>query len=162
MQNGPVCWRRQGRFTSWKVDRFFRLPELGRGLAIVAIVIVVAAGEQVGDGLNVGVAGVIEAGKSEAAFDGFEQREVGVTLRAGQAMRAVVGVDHEQYLIDIGREAVVIFIPDEHDGVAAFMPIWRRLDGLYQTLYDDIAAEDKRRIQSGLRAVVAGVEVAEC
>src|SRR5882724_2093667 len=67
--------------------------------------------EEVVHGFCAGVAGVVEAAEAQTAFDGLEQREVGVVLRAGFVVRAVVGIDDRNHLVDIRSQAVVVFVP---------------------------------------------------
>ena len=81
-----------------------------------------------------GIAGMVQAGQLETAFDGLEQREVSVEDAALQIVEAVVGVNDGCHLIDGGRDAVVIFVPDGDDGVVASFPRGRGMDCPYQPL----------------------------
>src|SRR5271166_4690580 len=85
--------------------------------------------EQVGHGVGGGVAGMIQAGELESAFDGSEQGEVSVEDFALQVVEAIVGVNDGRDLVDGGRDAVVILVPDGDDGVVAVLPNGRGMDG---------------------------------
>src|SRR5579872_3878542 len=48
--------------------------------------------EQISHRLGIRVAGMVQAGQSQAAFDRAQQRKVGIELSALQLVKAVVGV----------------------------------------------------------------------
>jgi hypothetical protein len=56
--------------------------------------------EQIGYGLSVCIAGMVETGQSEAAFQRAKQRKMVVEDVAGEVVEAVVGVDNRHYLVD--------------------------------------------------------------
>jgi hypothetical protein len=121
---------------------------------------VIAFGEEVRHYLDVAVASVIQARQVQAGFDGLEQGEVRVELTALHAALTVVGVHDEDDVVGIGSDAVIVFIPDDDDGVASLFPGWRIVDGLYQVAKGEVALVDEGRVQAVLRAVADGVIVA--
>src|SRR5579862_6624258 len=104
---------------------------------------------------------MVQAGEAETTLQGAKQREMSVEVRAGFAVRAEVGVDDGGNLVGVGRLRVVVFIPDDNDGILALAPYRRSLDRGDDLLYCLVAQNDQRGIQTSLAAIVIGIKVAE-
>src|SRR5262249_45397488 len=66
----------------------------------------------------------------------------------------------QQDLVRDRRRTVVVLIPQYDDGVPAFLPGWRLMDGADESSQHQVALIDQRRIEMGLRAIVVRIEVA--
>src|SRR6266852_7843629 len=131
-----------------------------QGARSIVLVVVAVAGEEVAHDGGTGIASVVEARKAQARFDGLEQGEVGVEAVALQAVGAEVGVHGEQDLVGCRNDAVIVFIPEQDDGVVAFAPDGRVVDGGDDSLNRLIALVDERGVEADESAVAGGVEVA--
>ena len=65
---------------------------------------------------------MVQARQSKTCFQGLEEREMSIKLRARNPVDTVVGVHDRQHLVDIRRGALVVFIPQYDDGIAALLP----------------------------------------
>src|SRR5215472_17142981 len=90
--------------------------------------VVAFAREQVAHDFDAVVAGVVQARQAEAAFDRLEQREMRVAPSALHTVDAVVRIHGQQHLIHVGRGAVIVLVPEDDDGVVAFLPDRRSID----------------------------------
>src|SRR5713101_8936000 len=126
----------------------------------IFLVVVAVAGEEIAHDGGTRMASVVEARKAQARFDGLEQGEVGVEAVALQAVGAEVGVHGEQDLVGCRNNAVVVFIPEQDDGIVAFAPDGRVVDGGDDGLNRLIALVDERGVEADESAVAGGVEVA--
>src|SRR5271166_3285558 len=104
---------------------------------------------------------MIQARQPESSFDGPEQRKMSVKLAAPQFVEAIVGVYDGCNLVDGWRDAVVIFVPDGNNDIAAHAPCRRSMDRGYYPLECLIAKRHQCGIQANLGAVVVGILVAE-
>ena len=77
------------------------------------------------------------------------------------AANTIVAVDDKENLIRVWSRAVVVFVPENHDGVASFAPYRRTVNGVDEPLNRDITSKNERGIQAGLRAVADRVEIAK-
>ena len=73
---------------------------------------------------------------------------------------SIIGIDNGDHLIR-SNAAVIVFVPQNHDGAAAFLPYRRGFDGSHDALNGQIALQDQRRIETGLRAIVIRIKVAK-
>src|ERR1700756_4112070 len=124
------------------------------------IVTIVVGSEQVGHHFGVGVAGVIQAGKSEARFKRLQQRKVGIEAPALNPVLSVIGLHGQQYLVGSWQNAVIVFVPDNDNGVVPLLPGWRTVDDIEQRAQREIALINQGGIQADLRAVIIGVKIA--
>src|SRR5215467_11215119 len=68
--------------------------------------------EQVRHYVGVVIAGMIQAGQLECGFERLQQGEVSIEVRAyDTAVVAVIGVDDDHDLVDVGCKAVVVLVP---------------------------------------------------
>src|ERR1700738_471918 len=127
-----------------------------RSLTIAAVVnpTVMVTGEEIRHHVDAGVAGMVQAGQPETTFERFEQREVSISLRALHATNAVVCIHDYQYLVRVRRDAVVVFVPHQNDGIAAFLPGPRGVDRFYQRPDGEVAQVNQPGVESDLRAGV--------
>src|SRR5438270_12208 len=107
------------------------------------------------------VTSVIQARQSETAFQRFQQRVMQVTLCTLHAMDAVVRVDDQEHLVGVRSRAVIILVPQHHDGIVAFAPRRRPLDRRNNALHGDVTTVDQRRVQSVFRAIAQWIKVAK-
>src|SRR5215831_5325498 len=82
-----------------------------------------------------------------------------VGLNALNAVAAMVGIHNHEHLVE--GHGIVVFVPHHDNGVVALVPDLGILNGRYDPLYRDIAEQDICFIQTGLRAVVVCIKVAE-
>src|ERR1700756_1760872 len=113
----------RGRWTIW--------PQL--------FAFVFACPEEVRHDFGAVVAGMVQAWKAETGFERLQQGKVGVEVRALDAVDAIVRIHDEHNLVRIRRIAVIVFVPHQHDSVAAFFPCWRALNGLNEIAHGEIA-----------------------
>jgi hypothetical protein len=59
----------------------------------------VVTGEEIRHHLGGRIAGMVQARQFEARLGGLEQREMRVEIGAPHALDAIVGIDHQQYLV---------------------------------------------------------------
>ena len=122
--------------------------------------VVLVLDEQVRHHRYAGIASVIQARKPKPGFERFEQRKVIVVDVALEALRSIVLVHDGQHLVGTGRYAVVIFVPQNDDGSAAFLPDSGSVDGADQNAQFLVANGHQRRVESDLASVVVRIEVA--
>src|SRR5258706_1066064 len=119
--------------------------------------------EQVRHHVSVVIAGMIEAGELEPRLERTQQREMSIEVGAfDAAVVAVIGVDDHHDLVDVGCKAVVVLVPHDDDRAAIVVaPRRRRMDRLNDALDGHVTLVDEGRVQSCLRTVGLGIEVAE-
>ena len=83
-----------------------------------------------------------------------------IKARAFYAVDSVIGVDNRQNLINDWRDAVVVFVLQEHNCVAPFSPNRGVVDRGDDCLNIRIALVDQGRVEAGLRAVVIRIRLA--
>jgi len=127
---------------------------------LILEVVVITAAEQAGDYLGAVIAGMVQTGKPEAAFEGLQQGKVSIEGSVFHAVCAVVGINDEENLIGGGRHAVVIFVPENHDGIAAVVPDGGAMDGLHDVAQSQVADVHQCGVEADQRSIVVGVEVA--
>src|SRR5580704_8235599 len=88
----------------------------------VAVVVAFSGSKEIRHDLGSRIAGMVQARQSESSLERFEQRKVRIELVALHTLAAVVGIYREQYLVRRGRNAVIVFVPHNHDGILAFLP----------------------------------------
>src|SRR5579859_6493528 len=134
--------------------------DLSRGAIFVILAIVVAASKKIGHDFDALIAGVVQARQTETSLQRLEQREVRIALRTLHAMDAIIGIHNQHDLIHIGHKAVVVFIPENNDRVAAISPGRRRMNRLDQVAQREVTHVNQRWVQSGLAAVVVRIKIA--
>ena len=107
------------------------------------------------------IAGMIQARQYESGLDRFQQREVVVACIALRPVRTVVGIHHEEDLVYRGRNAVVVFVPQNNNGVLALFPDRRRFDRGDNLAQSHIALLQEGRVEPCLGPVVIRIKVAE-
>src|SRR5207302_5118438 len=85
---------------------------------------------------------------------------MGVALPAAHPVLAIIGIDDCDDLVGCGCEAVVVLVPHHDNRASSAVPYRRPMDGVHQRAQRDITEVDQRRVQSTLRAIVIGVEIA--
>src|SRR5271165_6220818 len=120
-----------------------------------------AGAEQVGHHAYVAVARMIQARQPQPALDGFEQGEVRVEVIARYTVAPVVRVYDQEHLIHRRRNAVVVFVPEDHDGILPLFPNRGSLDRRDDSPHGHIAKLHKSWIQTSLGSVIVRIEVAE-
>ena len=95
--------------------------------------------EQVGHGLSVCVAGVVETGQFESTFQRAKQREMVVEDVAPELVEAVVGVDNSHHLVDYWLHRVVVLVPNHDDRVLPSLPDGRSVNGADDFLHGLVA-----------------------
>src|SRR3974390_180340 len=117
------------------------------------------AAKQIRHGGGSGIARVVQAGQSESAFQRPEEGKVGIEDIVGKPTGRKVGFHGGENVVQVGSDAIVVFVPHNDDRVVALAPNGRSMDPPNDAAQLQIAHVDKRRIQSVLRAVVIEVEV---
>jgi hypothetical protein len=74
---------------------------------------------------------------------------------------AIIRIDDGDHLVR-GDPAVVVFVPQNHNGTAAFGPGGRCLDCCHDALHCQVTLQDQRGVESRLSAIVVGIKVAKC
>ena len=83
-----------------------------------------------------------------------------VELIALQVVRPVVRIHREENLVWIWRLAVIIFVPENDNGVVPFLPHRGIVNCIHERVQGEIPLVDERWIQPCQRAVVIRISVA--
>ena len=95
---------------------------IGSATGSFLTVVSVAFAEEVRYHFRSFVASMVQAGQPETGFQRLGQGEVGVEVAAVHTAAAVVGVDDEQDLVGSGRNAEIVLVPNNDDGLVALLP----------------------------------------
>src|SRR5882757_4677028 len=76
-------------------------------------------------------------------------------------MLSVVGFYRQQDLVGGGQNAVVVFVPDDNDGVVPLLPDRGVVDGVDQRAQGEITLVNQGGIQADLGAVVRRIKIAQ-